>query len=55
MIQQVQQAGVQGVPFFILNGRLAVQGGQPPEVFMDALRQAKAAELAEAVETGAKA
>lgn len=44
MIQQVQQAGVQGVPFFILNGRLAVQGGQPPEVFLDALRQAKAAE-----------
>jgi predicted DsbA family dithiol-disulfide isomerase len=55
MIQQVQQAGVQGVPFFILNGRLAVQGGQPPEVFLDALRQAKAAELSESVETGAKA
>jgi predicted DsbA family dithiol-disulfide isomerase len=44
MIQQVQQAGVSGVPFFILNNRLAVQGGQPPEVFLDALRQAKAAE-----------
>jgi predicted DsbA family dithiol-disulfide isomerase len=48
MIQQVQQAGVSGVPFFILNGRLAVQGGQPPEVFLDALRQAKATEIAEA-------
>jgi predicted DsbA family dithiol-disulfide isomerase len=48
MIQQVQQAGVSGVPFFILNGRLAVQGGRPPEVFLDALRQAKAAELQEA-------
>jgi predicted DsbA family dithiol-disulfide isomerase len=47
MIQQVQQAGVSGVPFFILNGRLAVQGGQPPEVFLDALRQAKAAEVEE--------
>lgn len=50
MIQQVQQAGVSGVPFFILNGRLAVQGGQPPEVFLDALRQAKAAEAQEAPE-----
>jgi predicted DsbA family dithiol-disulfide isomerase len=48
MIQQVQQAGVSGVPFFILNNRLAVQGGQPPEVFLDALRQAKAAEAQEA-------
>jgi predicted DsbA family dithiol-disulfide isomerase len=48
MIQQVQQAGVSGVPFFILNGRLAVQGGQPPEVFLDALRQAKAAESQDA-------
>lgn len=47
MIQQMQQAGVSGVPFFILNNRLAVQGGQPPEVFLDALRQAKAAELEE--------
>lgn len=48
MIQQVRQAGVQGVPFFILDGRLAVQGGQPPEVFLDALKQAKAAEAQEA-------
>jgi predicted DsbA family dithiol-disulfide isomerase len=48
MIQQVKQAGVQGVPFFILNGRLAVQGGQAPEVFLDALKQAKAAETQEA-------
>lgn len=48
MIQQIQQAGVQGVPFFILNGRLAVQGGQPPEVFLDALKQAHAANAQEA-------
>lgn len=48
MIQQIQQAGVQGVPFFILNGRLAVQGGQPPEVFLDALKQAKDAPAPEA-------
>jgi predicted DsbA family dithiol-disulfide isomerase len=47
MIQPIHQAGVQGVPFFILNGRLAVQGGQPPEVFLDALKQAKAAEAQE--------
>ena len=47
MIQQIQQAGVQGVPFFILDGRLAVQGGQPPEVFLDALKQAHAAKTQE--------
>lgn len=50
MIQQIQQAGVQGVPFFILDGRLAVQGGQPPEVFLDALKQAHAARQQDAAD-----
>ncbi|PFG42982.1 putative DsbA family dithiol-disulfide isomerase [Isoptericola jiangsuensis] len=41
--QDVAQAaayGIRGVPFFVLDGRLAVSGAQPPEVFAQALRQA---------------
>jgi predicted DsbA family dithiol-disulfide isomerase len=41
--QDVAQAaayGIRGVPFFVLDGRLAVSGAQPPEVFASALRQA---------------
>jgi predicted DsbA family dithiol-disulfide isomerase len=34
--------GVTGVPFFLLNGRLAVRGAQPVETFVGALRQAGA-------------
>lgn len=33
-------AGISGVPFFILNGQLAVSGAQPSELFLRALRQA---------------
>lgn len=33
---------IQGVPFFVLDGRLGVSGAQPVEVFMDALAQAAA-------------
>lgn len=33
--------GIQGVPFFVFDGRLAVSGAQPPEVFASALRQAR--------------
>jgi predicted DsbA family dithiol-disulfide isomerase len=41
MIQQVQQAGVTGVPFFIIDDRLAVSGAQPVETFLSAFQQAK--------------
>jgi predicted DsbA family dithiol-disulfide isomerase len=41
MILQMQQAGVQGVPFFIIDDVLAVSGAQPVEVFMQAFQQAK--------------
>ena len=34
--------GIRGVPFFLLNGRLAVSGGQPVETFAAALTQAVA-------------
>lgn len=39
---RLRQLGISGVPFFIFNGRLAVSGAQPPEVLLDALRQATA-------------
>src|SRR5437016_11247338 len=33
--------GVSGVPFFIFNNRLAVEGAQPPEVLLDAMLEAE--------------
>ncbi|TMH85905.1 MAG: DsbA family oxidoreductase [Betaproteobacteria bacterium] len=33
--------GVNGVPFFIFNNRLAVEGAQPPEVLLDAMLEAE--------------
>ena len=33
------EAGIQGVPAVIINDRHLIQGGQPPEVFEQALRQ----------------
>lgn len=44
MIAQMQQAGVNGVPFFIINDALAVSGAQPVEVFLQAFEQAKDAQ-----------
>lgn len=35
-----RRLGVSGVPFFVFNQRLAVSGAQPPEVLLDAIRQA---------------
>jgi predicted DsbA family dithiol-disulfide isomerase len=37
---QGSQIGVTGVPFFILNQRLAFSGAQPPAMILDAMRQA---------------
>ncbi len=34
-----QEAGIDGVPAVVINRRHVVQGGQPPEVFAQALRQ----------------
>ena len=39
-IALARQIGVQGVPFFVFDGRLAVSGAQPVEVFEQALAQA---------------
>jgi predicted DsbA family dithiol-disulfide isomerase len=37
--RQWQQAGIQSVPSIVIDGRHLIQGGQPPEVFEQALRQ----------------
>lgn len=39
-IDMARQIGVQGVPFFVFNNKLAVSGAQPVEVFKQALAQA---------------
>ena len=31
---------VEGVPFFIINGKITLSGAQPPEAFLEAFRQA---------------
>lgn len=38
-IQEARNNGVSGVPFFILNGKYAVSGAQPVELFENALQQ----------------
>lgn len=38
-IAQARMMGVQGVPFFLLAGKYAVSGAQPPEVLAEAIRQ----------------
>lgn len=40
--ERIRRMGIDGVPFFIFNGKLAVSGAQPPEVLLDALHQATA-------------
>jgi predicted DsbA family dithiol-disulfide isomerase len=37
---QARQMGVQGVPFFVFNGKLAVSGAQSPETLVQAMEQA---------------
>ncbi|MDZ4232979.1 MAG: DsbA family protein, partial [Dietzia sp.] len=41
-IAEAAAIGVRGVPFFVFDGRLAVSGAQPVEVFGQALEQAVA-------------
>jgi predicted DsbA family dithiol-disulfide isomerase len=41
--QRARAIGVQGVPFFIFNGKVAVSGAQEPAALLDAMRQAEAA------------
>lgn len=48
---QAQALGIQSVPTFVINGRYAVQGAQPPDVFAQVLEKV-AAELAPAPAAG---
>lgn len=41
-IEKARQAGVQGVPFFVLNDKYAVSGAQPSEALLEALQKAYA-------------
>jgi predicted DsbA family dithiol-disulfide isomerase len=41
--QRARAIGVQGVPFFIFNGKFAVSGAQGSAALLDAMRQAEAA------------
>jgi len=41
--QRARAIGVEGVPFFIFNGKLAVSGAQGPEALLEAMRQAETA------------
>ena len=38
-IQEAQNIGVSGVPFFVFNRKYGVSGAQPPEVFLKTLEQ----------------
>ncbi len=38
-IVQARNIGVQGVPFFLLNGKYSVSGAQPTELFIEAITQ----------------
>jgi predicted DsbA family dithiol-disulfide isomerase len=35
----LQQQGVSGVPFVVINNKYAIEGAQPPEAFEQAFRQ----------------
>ena len=39
--EKARTMGIQGVPFFIFNNRLAVEGAQPPEVLLEAMLEAE--------------
>ena len=38
--EQARRLGVSGVPFFVVNGKVALSGAQPPEMFLQAFEQA---------------
>jgi predicted DsbA family dithiol-disulfide isomerase len=39
--EKARAMGVNGVPFFIFNGKLAVEGAQPPEALLEAMLEAE--------------
>jgi predicted DsbA family dithiol-disulfide isomerase len=55
-VAQANAYGIQGVPFFVIDGKYGISGAQDPEAFAGALRQAQADqnETAVATATGEK-
>jgi len=41
-MQQARQYGINGVPFFVIDGRYGISGAQPREVFVEVLTRAAA-------------
>jgi len=39
-MQQARQYGINGVPFFVIDGRYGISGAQPPQVFVEVLTRA---------------
>ncbi|HVL51827.1 MAG TPA: DsbA family oxidoreductase [Actinomycetota bacterium] len=42
-LMNARRIGVTGVPFFVIDGRFAVSGAQPPEVLLEVLERARTA------------
>jgi predicted DsbA family dithiol-disulfide isomerase len=40
-LEAANRLGITGVPFFVVDGRLAASGAQPPDVLADLIRQAR--------------
>jgi predicted DsbA family dithiol-disulfide isomerase len=36
-----RRLGIRGVPYFVINGTVAISGAQPPDIFVSAIQQAK--------------
>ena len=45
--EQAARLGINGVPFFVIDGRYGISGAQSPEMFVEALRQAAAEKTGE--------
>ena len=43
---EARRLGVSGVPFFVVNGQVALSGAQPPELFLRSFEQAGEAVVA---------
>lgn len=44
-VERAHELGAQGVPFFVIDGRVAVPGAQPVETFLKAFEQARPAPM----------
>lgn len=40
-VSEAVELGIQGVPFFVFNGKIAISGAQPEEVFREAISRAE--------------